>query len=54
MATGRYDLRKGYEESEANAIGTEYVRADLLPPEEEGAARMKSLLREYTAQRLRL
>ncbi len=51
MATGRYDLRKGYEESEANAIGTEYVRADLLPPEE--GARMKSLLREYTAQRLR-
>jgi hypothetical protein len=51
MATGRYDLRKGYEESEANAIGTEYVRADLLPPDE--AARVKSLLREYTAQRLR-
>ena len=52
MATGRYDLRKGYEESEANAIGTEYVRADLLPPAEEGP-RMKALLREYTAQRLR-
>ena len=31
MATGRYDLRKTYEEAEANAIGTEYVRADLLP-----------------------
>ena len=31
MATGRYDLRKSYEEAEANAIGTEYVRADLLP-----------------------
>ena len=27
MATGRYDLRKTYEEAEANAIGTEHVRA---------------------------
>ena len=31
MATGRYDLRKNYEEAETNAIGTEYVRAGLLP-----------------------
>ena len=31
MAVGRYDQRKLYEEEEANAIGTEYVRADLLP-----------------------
>jgi hypothetical protein len=31
MATTRYDLRKAYEEAEANAIGTEYVRAGLLP-----------------------
>src|SRR6478736_6706420 len=31
MATGRYDQRKNLEEAEANAIGTEYVRADLLP-----------------------
>jgi hypothetical protein len=52
MATGRYDLRKNYEEAEANAIGTEYVRADLLLPAEEGP-RVKALLREYTAQRLR-
>ena len=51
MATGRYDLRKGYEETEANAIGTEYVRADLLPPDE--ASRMRALLKDYTAQRLR-
>ena len=28
MASARYDLRKTYEEAEANAIGTEYVRAD--------------------------
>jgi lipopolysaccharide export LptBFGC system permease protein LptF len=52
MSTGRYDLRKNYEEAEANAIGTEYVRADLLLPVEEGP-RVKALLREYTALRLR-
>jgi hypothetical protein len=51
MATGRYDLRKSYEEAEANAIGTEYVRTDLLPADE--ASRVKALLREYTAQRIR-
>jgi hypothetical protein len=31
MAISRYDQRKDYEEEEANAIGTEYQRADLLP-----------------------
>ena len=31
MAVNRYDQRKNYEEAEANAIGTEYVRANLLP-----------------------
>ena len=31
MATDRYDMRKNYEEAEANAIGTEYLRASLLP-----------------------
>src|SRR5690242_21909969 len=30
MAISRYDQRKNYEESEANAIGTEYVRAGLM------------------------
>ena len=34
MAITRYDQRKNYEEAEANAIGTEYVRADLLPSAE--------------------
>src|ERR1700754_3687784 len=29
MAVGRYDQRKNLEEGEANAIGTEYGRADL-------------------------
>ena len=43
MAVSRYDQRKNYEEAEANAIGTEYVRADLLPAAE--AARVRELLR---------
>jgi hypothetical protein len=30
-AISRYDQRKNYEEAEANADGTEYVRADVLP-----------------------
>jgi hypothetical protein len=50
MATNRYDLRKTYEEAEANAIGTEYVRAELLPPSE--ASRVKLLLKEYLDQRI--
>jgi len=51
MAIGRYDLRKTYEEAEANAIGTEYVRADLLSPEE--ASIVRGLLRQYTDLRVR-
>jgi uncharacterized membrane protein len=51
MATGRYDLRKNYEEAEANAIGTEYVRADLLPAPD--GAQVKALLRQYTDLRTR-
>ena len=31
MAISHYDQRKNCEETEANAIGTAYVRADLLP-----------------------
>ncbi len=50
MAINRYDLRKNYEEAEANAIGTEYVRADLLPAAD--AAKVRELLRSYLAQRL--
>jgi hypothetical protein len=50
MATNRYDMRKNYEEAEANAIGTEYVRADLLPAAK--AERMRVLLRKYTDQRI--
>lgn len=50
MAVSRYDQRKNYEEAEANAIGTEYVRADLLPAAD--AARVRDLLRNYLDQRL--
>ena len=51
MATARYDMRKNYEEAEANAIGTEYVRADLLPGPE--ASQVRTLLRQYTDLRVR-
>jgi len=51
MATARYDLRKTYEEAEANAIGTEYLRADLLPGQD--ASQVKALLKEYTDLRIR-
>src|SRR6516162_11215020 len=50
MAIGRYDQRKNYEEEEANAIGTEYVRADLLPAAEGTAVRQ--LLSKYLDQRI--
>jgi uncharacterized membrane protein len=50
MATNRYDQRKNYEEEEANAIGTEYLRADLLPAAK--AERVHLLLRKYTDQRI--
>ena len=50
MAVSRYDQRKNYEEAEANAIGTEYVRADLLPAAD--AAIVRELLRQYLDQRV--
>ena len=50
MAVNRYDQRKNYEEAEANAIGTEYVRADLLPVAD--AARVRDLLKNYLDQRV--
>lgn len=50
MAVSRYDQRKNYEEAEANAIGTEYVRADLLPTGD--AARVRELLKKYLDQRV--
>ncbi len=51
MAISRYDQRKNYEEAEANAIGTEYARADLLAAE--GAATLRRHLKDYTALRLK-
>ena len=50
MAVSRYDQRKSYEEDEANAIGTEFVRADLLPAED--ATRVRELLNRYANQRI--
>jgi hypothetical protein len=50
MAVTRYDQRKNLEEAEANAIGTEYVRAELLPTAD--AARTRDLLSRYIAQRI--
>lgn len=50
MALSRYNQRKNYEEAEANAIGTEYVRADLLPAAD--AARIRTLLVSYLDQRI--
>lgn len=50
MAIGRYEQRKNYEEAEANAIGTEFVRADLLPAAD--GAKLRALLQAYLDQRL--
>ena len=50
MAISRYDQRKNYEEAEANALGTEYLRAQFLPATE--AARAQLLLRDYLDQRI--
>lgn len=50
MAVSRYDQRKNYEEAEANAISTEYLRADLLPTEEAG--RVRQFLKTYVDQRI--
>jgi len=50
MAVSRYDQRKNCEEQEANAIGTEYLRASLLSAAD--AAKLRGLLRNYLDQRL--
>jgi hypothetical protein len=50
MAVSRYDQRKNLEEEEANAIGTEYARADLLPGPD--AAKVRELLKKYLDQRV--
>jgi uncharacterized membrane protein len=50
MAVSRYDLRKTYEEQEANAIGTALLRAELLPAAD--AAKIHALLVNYLHQRI--
>ena len=50
MAIDRHDQRETLEEGEANAIGTQYLRADLLPAK--SAAATKALLNEYIDQRI--
>jgi len=50
MAISRYDLRKNYEEAEANAIGTEYVRAGLLPAAD--GAPVRAQLKKYLDLRI--
>jgi hypothetical protein len=50
MAVSRYDDRKNFEVAEAKAIGTEYLRTDLLPAGD--AAHVRTLLRQYISQRI--
>jgi hypothetical protein len=50
MAMGRYDVRRSLVLSEANAIGTTYLRAALLPPPQHAA--IENLLRQYVDARL--
>ena len=50
MAIDRHDQREILEESEANAIGTEYLRADLLPTS--ATNKTKDLLKDYLDQRI--
>jgi hypothetical protein len=50
MAITRFEQRTNYEEAEANAIGTEYLRIDVLPAPD--AQRVRGLLAKYTQQRI--
>src|SRR5438045_6533419 len=50
MAITHYDQRKNFEEGEANAIGTAYVRAKLLPAAD--AAKVQAILKGYLDQRI--
>lgn len=50
MAVSRYDQRKNLEAQEANAIGTEYARTDLLPAQDQ--TEVRDLLRRYVDQRI--
>jgi hypothetical protein len=50
MSVTRYDQRKNYEAEEANAIGKEYVRADLLRTDD--ATKVREYLRNYLDLRI--
>jgi len=50
MAIARFDQRKQCEATEANTIGTEYLRAGLLAPGD--AAKSRALLVDYLDQRM--
>ena len=50
MAVGRYDQRKQAEAVEANTLGTEYLRAQLLP--EADATKVRALLKRYLDERV--
>jgi hypothetical protein len=50
MSVSRFDQRKSCEETEANAIGTEFSRLDLLPTE--ATAADQALPRDYLRLRL--
>lgn len=52
MSAGRYESRKSAIVAEANAIGTAYLRANVLPPEE--GRTLQSHFREYVDQWLEL
>ena len=50
MSIARYDLRKGLEEAEANALGTLYMRAEILP--EQSRVDIQKYLRIYAQARV--
>ena len=50
MAVGRYDQRKGREAEEANVIGTEYLRLDLLSTA--GRDTLRRQLEAYISRRI--
>jgi hypothetical protein len=50
MAASRYDTRRQLVLEEANAIGTTYLRAEMLPEPQQG--NIRNLLREYAAMRV--
>jgi hypothetical protein len=51
MAASRYDARKQLVLQEANAIGTAYLRAEMLPEPER--SEIRNLLRQYAAPRVK-